>query len=135
MIIYQRQVSMKRVFVLSCHPLFGQGVELLLSQEAGLDIVGRETDLDRAIERIQELRPDVVIVDSNDSAYDLALVVMRILRERLPTRVIGLNLQENILCIYHGEQRVIKRLQDLVEAIQEQESGSGLVNIGEGAIS
>ena len=41
--------AMKSIFVLSSHPLFGQGVEILLRQEAGLDIVGRETNVDKAM--------------------------------------------------------------------------------------
>jgi len=109
---------MKRVFILSSHPLFSQGVESLLRQESGLDIVGREADIDKAGERIKELRPDVVILDSGDPASDLAPAVMCILRERVGTKVIGLNLQDNTVCIYRGEQRVVKEVKDLVEAIE-----------------
>jgi len=36
---------MKSIFVLSSHPLFGQGVEILLRQEAGLDSVAIHDDL------------------------------------------------------------------------------------------
>ena|GEM_PF-464785 len=110
--------AMKSIFVLSGHPLFGQGVEILLRQEAGLDIVGRETDVDRAMERIKELRPDVVIVDSGDPACDPTPAVMRILREGVGTKVIGLNLHDNTVFIYRGEQRVVKEVKDLVAAIE-----------------
>ena len=41
--------------MLLSHPLFGQGVESLLRQEAGLEVVGRETDADKLIGRIEEL--------------------------------------------------------------------------------
>jgi len=44
--------------------------------------------------------------------------VMRILREGVGTKVIGLNLQDNTICIYRGEQRVVKEVKDLVEAIE-----------------
>jgi DNA-binding NarL/FixJ family response regulator len=80
-ITHQRQVPMKRVFWLTSHPLFSQGIESLHRQEAEVEIVGRETDVDKAAERIQELRPDVVIVDSNDAACDPALEVLRLLEE------------------------------------------------------
>lgn len=33
--------AMKRIFMFSTNPLFSQGVESLLRQETGLDIVGR----------------------------------------------------------------------------------------------
>ncbi len=39
---------MKRIFMLSSHPLFSQGVESLLRREAELEIVGRETDADKS---------------------------------------------------------------------------------------
>jgi DNA-binding NarL/FixJ family response regulator len=113
---------MRRVFILSSHALFSHGVESLLRQEPGLEIVGRETDVDRAIECIQELRPDVVIFDNNDPEVDFRPVVMRIFREGLGTKVIGLNLQDNTLCIYRGEQRVIEEVKDLVEAIEAWKS-------------
>ena len=93
-------------------------IESLLRQEKGLDIVGRETDVDKALERIKELQPDVVIVDSGDLASEPMPAVMRILREGVGTRVIGLNLQDNTMCIYRGEQRVVKEVKDLVEAIE-----------------
>jgi DNA-binding NarL/FixJ family response regulator len=108
---------MKQVFILSSHPLFGQGVESLLRQEARLEIVGQETDADKAIERIKELQPNVVILDCAEPGCDPAPAVMRILREGVETKVIGLNLQDNTMCIYRGEQRVVKDVKDLVQAI------------------
>jgi chemotaxis response regulator CheB len=83
-----------------------------------VDIAGRETNVDQALERIKELQPDVVILDSADPACDPMPAVMRILRDGLGTKVIGLNLQDNTLCIYRGEQRVVKEVKDLVEAIE-----------------
>jgi DNA-binding NarL/FixJ family response regulator len=127
---------MMRVLILSNHPLFGQGVESLLRRETGLEIVGREADVDKAMERIKELRPDVVVLDSGDPACDLTPAVMRILREGVGTKVIGLNLQDNTICIYRGEQRVVKEVRDLVEAIEpsplspESVSSEDLVRLG-----
>ena len=111
---------MKRIFMLSSHPLFSQGVESLLCQEVGLEIVGREMDVEKGLERIKQLRPDVVIVDSNDLDVDLTPGVMRILRERVGTKVIGLNLQDNIVYIYRGEQRIVRAVEDLLEAIEAE---------------
>ena len=60
----------------------------------------------------------MVIVDSGDPACDLTPAVMRILREGVGAKVIGLNLENNTMCIYRGEQRVVKEVRDLVEAIE-----------------
>ncbi len=110
---------MNRVIMLFSHPLFGLGVESLLRQEVGLEIVGRERDTDRAIELIKECRPDVVILDGADPACDPMSVVGRVLSEGAGTRVITLNLQDNTMCVYRGEQRVVKKVEDLVQAIKQ----------------
>jgi DNA-binding NarL/FixJ family response regulator len=109
---------MKRVFILSSHPLFSQGIENLLRREAGLEIVGRETDVDKALERIKELQPNVVILECAEPTCDPTPVLTHLLRERVETKIIGLNLQDNTMCIYRGEQRVVKEVKDLIEAIE-----------------
>jgi TorA maturation chaperone TorD len=113
---------MKRVFLLSSYPLFGQGVASLLRREMGLEIIGQEADVERAIECIRALGPDVVIFDCNDPQVDPTLAMLRIFREGLVTKVIGLNLQDNTVCIYRGEQRVVKEVEDLLEAIEHNTS-------------
>ena len=80
--------------------------------------MGREVDVDNAIRRIKELQPDVVIVDGADPALDPTPAVMRVLREEVVDKVIGLDLQDNKMFIYRGEQRVVKEVKDLVEAIE-----------------
>jgi DNA-binding NarL/FixJ family response regulator len=113
---------MKRIFMLSSHPLFSQGVESLLRRQTGLEIVGREADADKALERIKELRPDVVVLDSAD-LRDPMPVVMRILREGVGAKVISLNLKDNTMHVYRGEQRVVKQVEDLVKVIKADASG------------
>jgi cyclic pyranopterin phosphate synthase len=110
---------MRRVFILSSHPLLGRGIETLLCQETELQIVGHERDLDRAIEQIKTLQPDVVIVDANDSEDNRARVLMRVLNEGCD-RVCWAELRDNTVSIYQGEQRVIEELRDFVEAIKSE---------------
>jgi DNA-binding NarL/FixJ family response regulator len=119
---------MKRIFILSSYPLFSHGVESLLRRETGLEIVGREADADEAVERIKELQPDVVVLDSGAPACDPTMAVMRILREGVGAKVIGLNLQDNTMCIYLGEQRVVKEGKDLMEAIEPSPLSPELVS-------
>jgi DNA-binding NarL/FixJ family response regulator len=104
-----------RIFVISGHLMFSQGLESLLRQEAGLDIVGQETDFSRAIERIKELLPDVIILDSDDAAPKVA----SILGASSGVKVISLSLQDNNLYVYQAKQRVTKSVVDLLEVIGE----------------
>ncbi len=111
---------MVRVFLLSGRTLFGQGIASLLRREAGLEIVGQEMDADKAIERITELRPDAVITDNSDPACDLPMTVTRILTSETPMLVIGLDLMENKIHLYRGEQREARGVEDLVVAIKTE---------------
>jgi two-component system NarL family response regulator len=109
---------MIHILMISSFPIFSQGIEALLGAETGLEIVGRETDLERAMERINELAPDVVILDSAVPEWNDMAVVLRILNARWGTRVIALNLQDNSINVYREERRVAKGITDLVEAIK-----------------
>lgn len=120
---------MKRIFILSSHPLFSQGVETLLRREKDLEFVCREADIDKAIDRIKELRPDVVILDHGSPTCAQAPVVMRILEEELRIKIIGLHLETNTICIYREEQRIIQEVDDLVKAIESDVSESEPVAI------
>lgn len=107
----------KRVFVLTSRSLFGQGVGSLLRHETDLDIIGYETEAHRALARIRELQPDVVIFDNHDLPNSSLLAMMKLLRTNPRVKVIGLNLNENTFHIYQAVRREVKSLSDLVDAI------------------
>ncbi len=108
---------MKRVFILSRHSLFCKGIEALLSEQAGLEIFNLGTDFDAASERIQELHPDVVLVDFDDPELDLGPTMICMLREQLGFCVIGLSLRDNWYSICRGEKKEILRVGDLLNVI------------------
>ena len=112
---------MLRVFMLSNLPLFSQGVELLLCREPGVEIVGRENDVEQALARINELKPDVVILDNDLQAADPAPIAVRIL-ERTKTKVMGLSLHSNTIYIYRKEQCIAHGIEDLMDAIKNNPS-------------
>ncbi len=107
----------KRVFMLSCHPLFSQGVETLLRQEPGLELVGREMDVEKALERIKELRPDVVILDSSNPKFDPIPGLIGSMRGFPGITVIGMNLTDNRICVFRWEEWIAQGVQDLTKAI------------------
>ncbi len=108
---------MTRIFIISNHLMFGRGLESLLRRESKLDVVGCETDEQKAIEQIKGLHPDVVILYGNGPPCDSTPALMRILRENPGIKVIGLNLKNNILYVYQTMQWVVKGLEDLIKAI------------------
>lgn len=113
---------MTRVYVISCHPLFGRGVQALLDLEQGMELLGCETDVDRAIKRIRETCPDVIIVEAGLTEGHLDPVLVRLLGENLGIKIIGLNLTDNAMRIYQGEHRIIRQVQDFVVAVRSRQS-------------
>ncbi len=110
---------MKHIFMLSSQLLFSRGVEDLLRQQAGLEIVGHETDAARALARIRDLKPDAVILDSKDLASSPSTIVALILREAPAAKVIALNLENDRISVYRGEQRTAQSVDDLRQVIDE----------------
>src|SRR6185437_9061109 len=52
-----------RVLVADDHALYRRGLEMVLNQEAGIEIIGEASDGAEAIRRAEELLPDVVLMD------------------------------------------------------------------------
>ena len=104
-----------RVFMVSNYLMFGRGLESLLRENTQLDIVGQDTDVNRAYEQIKELQPDVVILDGDEPDLEVA----HILKVSPDIRVIGLNLGNNNLYVYRASQRVTRDVSDLMDAIKQ----------------
>jgi DNA-binding NarL/FixJ family response regulator len=117
-------IFVKRIFLVTNQSMFGRGIERLLEQEARFDIVGQEADTYQALAYIQQLRPDVVILDTRSLRLSLVdkaqLVVIEILRLVPGIKVIGLNLNENTFHIYRSAQREANDVSDLMNAINEE---------------
>ena len=52
-----------RVMVVDDHALFRRGLEMVLQQEPDIDLVGEASDGLEAVDKAQELMPDVVLMD------------------------------------------------------------------------
>ena len=109
---------MRRVFIFSNPSLFGQGLEGLLCQESELDVLGWETDLERVIRRVKEIRPGVVILAGEEARTDSATAVMRILKESRGTLVVEVDLGTRILHIYGEGHRLVREVEALMDVIQ-----------------
>jgi DNA-binding NarL/FixJ family response regulator len=107
-----------RVFVISDLSLFGEGIEGLLGDEPGVEIVGRETDPRQAVKRIKEAHPDVIILTDGEAATGLDAELLGLVREGLHMRIVEVHLATNTMCIYCGEQQPIREIGDLVDTLR-----------------
>jgi len=106
-----------RVFVLSGPSLFGNGIEELLCEEPGLEIVGREMDPRQAVRRIRESHPDVIILADGEAARGLDAELLHLVREGFPMRIVEVDRATNTLCVYCGEQQSVRDERALVDAV------------------
>ncbi|MHB1160826.1 MAG: hypothetical protein ACYC66_03250 [Chloroflexota bacterium] len=114
-----------RVFILYSHGLFARGVQSLLSQEGGIEVIGMERDDRQAIDRIRALRPDVILVDSSDTPEDHCLTISGIFQEMPEARVINLSLQENGIDVYDKQRITAAGPEDLLRILRRGSEPGG----------
>ncbi len=105
----------RQVFVVWTHPLFYTSLRLILD-DPNIDLIGAASDYAAAHDQVISLQPDTIIVEEGEG--DISTEVMALL-QICPSggRVIGLNLVDNQLSVYHREQRLVGRAEDLLGLI------------------
>lgn len=111
---------MKRIFILASQSMFSQGVVCLLQQEVSFDIVGQQTSLHLALPAIQQLRPDVVILDMHSHFDQPNAGLLQILMLLPAITVIGLSLRDNTFQVYRAKQKEANSMADLVNVISDE---------------
>jgi DNA-binding NarL/FixJ family response regulator len=109
---------MTNVLIVSRNALFGRGVESLLGQEAGLDVVGVESDVPDTLRKIAELKPDIVVLDSTDPTCDPTPILAHLLRRKERAAIIGLNLSDNVACVCSVDHMLVKDVSDLLDIVR-----------------
>ncbi|MBI3287204.1 MAG: response regulator transcription factor [Chloroflexi bacterium] len=89
-----------KVLLVDDHPFFREGLRQVFEKEPDLEVVAEEADGRAAIQRAQELHPDVVILDINLPSMN-GLQVTRELKNTLPNTAVVL------LTAYHDEEQLI----------------------------
>nr|HID14585.1 response regulator transcription factor [Anaerolineae bacterium] len=97
-------MNVVRVLLAEDHHLVRQGLRALLERQPGIEIVGEAADGLEALDLIQDLRPDVVLMDITMPGLN-GLEVLRRVRSRLPeVRVL-------VLSVHEREEYVLRALQ------------------------
>ena len=115
-----------RVLIADDHRLFAEALRAILSSDGRLDVVGLAASGDEAVRKVNELKPDVVLMDISMPVLD-GFEATRRLRDELPgARVLmltGSNARQDIAkarkagaAAYVTKDRIASQL---VEAIVE----------------
>ncbi len=93
-----------RVMVADDHAIVREGIGLILETAEGIEVVGEASNGQEAIERAEELKPDVILMDLRMPVMD-GLPAIRILRESHPEIAIV------VLTTYNEDDLMLKSLQ------------------------
>jgi len=99
--VEQTQVDRIRVLVCDDHPLLRRGVVDLLSAEADIEVVGEAGDGAEAVALLQQLKPDVAILDITMPVMDGLEATKRVRELGLPCKVIILTVHDHQRYLFH----------------------------------
>ena len=110
---------MKRVFIYSNRTLFSSGIKNLLDAEPELAVIGWETDQEKAVERIQEMQPDAILVVTDQRLVRLSPAGRTTFLEEIggKGKIVELSLEDGNAYVYSGEEFRIEEVGDLVRRI------------------
>ena len=105
----------KRVFVIWSHPLFHDAVRALLAHPE-IEWVGETSDYEGMEEKVIQTNPDTVIFEDDENRFSAQILAIP---EMIPSveRIIGLNLNNNELRIYHHKVKIVGHTNDLIQSI------------------
>ncbi len=83
------------VVIADDHPVFLEGLRMVLERLTFVSIVGQASDGESAWKTVQELQPEVAILDYQMPGLDGIRIAQRIRREKLPTRVVLLTMHRD----------------------------------------
>src|SRR5512144_2369942 len=88
-------MNKRRVLIASSHPLFGEGLRRLLQerQQTGVEVVGMVANLEEAIQALDRLDPDLIIVDYDDERLNRDEFLARFVEGEKKLRVVLVSLQ------------------------------------------
>lgn len=89
----EKGTSMYRIFIVDDHPIMRRGYTALLTRESDLQVCGEAGSGEEAIEQIQKMNPDLVIVDiSMDGMNGIEMIkYLKTLRSELPFLVVSMH--------------------------------------------
>lgn len=84
-----------RILIADDHPIFRQGLKQVIEREPHFVIVGEAEDGDAALELIEELTPQVVVLDIDMPGQDGFAVARAVRERRLPGEIIFLTMHKD----------------------------------------
>ena len=122
---------MIRILLADDHAILRQGLRKMLEEEAGFQIVGEAADGFEAIDKVRELKPDILVVDLAMPRLNGLEVTSRVKQEPSPPRVVVLSMRKSepyiMEALRNGADGYVLKSedpQDMINAIRAVAAGS-----------
>jgi DNA-binding NarL/FixJ family response regulator len=137
----KRESRVLRLILIDDHPIVREGLSALLSLESDLRIVGDAGDVERGVELVRSLQPDLAICDLTMPGCPDGLAVRKLCAECPTTRVLVLTAHDSLECIREsflagaiGYVRKDAPRTDLLAAVRRAASGTQAICRGAGDV-
>ncbi len=84
-----------RVLIVDDHPMVAEGIQSLLESYEDIDVVGTLGNGQEAVDRVNELTPDVILMDLNMPGLSGLNATEMLLEERPETRIVILSMHDS----------------------------------------
>jgi DNA-binding NarL/FixJ family response regulator len=89
----RHEIPKKKILIVDDHPILRKGLSMLINQEADLVVQGEAEDAGKALEMIERVKPDLIIVDISLPGVD-GVELLKTIKLRygdLPTLVVSMH--------------------------------------------
>ena len=107
-----------RVYIVYRHELFAQGLRSVLSRESAVQIVGMENHVARAVQAVQALHPDVLLIEEAAGCE----ITWPFLEAAVDSRIVTFSLHHVYATVYDHHRMAATEPAELVKAILERTS-------------
>jgi len=87
-----RNIAKTKILIVDDHKLFRDGLKMLIDREADMEVVGEAENGQIAIQLVDDLRPDVILMDVKMPVMDGIEATRRIVGKRPGVKILALSM-------------------------------------------
>jgi chemotaxis response regulator CheB len=106
-----------RTYIVYHHGLFAQGMRCVLEEKCGIEVVGMESDVTKALKAVQSLKPGVIIVEESTGKHQ-PMRLGAFMHSAGSGRVVTLSLEHEFATVYQRDRIPTTDVGELVRVIQ-----------------